>query len=251
MRYGPEVNRFQQALKILGLGPGPFSGLKKLLRIFREIWLFDLVRPGVRTGFQSKSATLLEKYMWYSPVESTTCRQMLSFSADWIRSYFEYSSSDTVPVFVDLGSGAGKANLIALELGFPVSVGMEFDKELVDLSTQNFAALRKLRKSTGIGFAVNGDVTNVSDLRRLRDEVESQITGRPIWVIFNKNSYGSSELDQSIDALDEILTDYVYLYQNPVHERVLDRKNFFVHRRVVDSKLRKNCDWIIATPNIS
>lgn len=209
--------------------------------------MFDLVRPGVRTGFQSKSGALKDDYMWYSPVETRTCRQIVTFTKDWIRSYFEYSSSDTVPVFVDLGSGAGKANLIALELGFPVSIGMEIDKELVSLARENFAAHRELRRSNSIGLVLRGDATNRDDICRLRDEVLSHITGRPIWVIFNKNSFGSSALEQSINSLNEIVGDYVYCYQNPVHERILERQGFNIHRKVVDSKLRKNRDWILAT----
>ena len=241
-------NRVKQAWKIISSSPGLLSGIRTLWFVYKEVWLFDILRPGVRTGFQSKSTSLLEKYMWYSPVETKTCRSMVSFARDWIRSYYEYSSSDAVPVFVDLGSGAGKANLIALELGFPISVGMEIDQDLVSLSNQNFSVLRKLRRSIGIGFATKGDVTVPNDLRRLRDEVDRKIAGKPLWVIFNKNSYGSLELEASVDALNELIGDYVYLYQNPVHERSLLKKNFFVHRRVVDSRLRKNRDWILATP---
>lgn len=213
--------------------------------------MYDLLRPGVRTGFQSKSEALEDEFMWYSPVESKTCRRMLSFAKDWIRSYSEYSSPDTVPVFVDLGCGAGKANLIALELGFPVSVGMEIDKSLVTLANQNFAAIRKPRKSIGFGLAIQGDVKNGDDLRRLRDEVTKKITGSFVWVIFNKNSYNQDVLAQSLKLLNEIVGDYIYLYQNPVHERVLARENFYIHRKVVDGKLRKNRDWILATPDIA
>ncbi len=243
------MGRFLEIIRIIKASPTKRSGILRLWVVFRQVWLYDLVRPGVRTDFQTKSDSLSENFMWYSPVETTTARQIISFAREWIKSYFEYSSTDFVAIFVDLGAGAGKANLIALELGFPVSVAMEIDEELVALAKMNFCVLDKSRRPHGFGHCVHGDVTNPSDLQRLKNEAEGLIVGRPMWVFFNKNSYGEMALEKSVEALSDIFKDYVYLYQNPVHERILIEHGFYIHRKIVDRKLRKNKDWIIATPS--
>ena len=243
------MEKLANAFRIIRASPSVFSGFLRLWDVLKGVWLYDLVRPGIRTGFQHKSDSLSESSMWYSPVETATARKMVSFAREWVRSYFEYSSTDSVAIFVDLGGGAGKANLIALELGFSLSVAMEIDEELVELAKINFRVLEKLRRSTGIGIAVHGDVTNPDDLRRMRNEAEEHILGKAIWVFFNKNSYGATQLEKSVEALDDIFKDYVYLYQNPVHEKILIKHGFFIHRRIIDRKLKKNKDWIIATPD--
>ena len=81
--------------------------------------------------------------MWYSPTETTVCFEILGFIKEWIRSYFEYSTKDSVVAFVDFGAGAGKTNMIARELGYPLSIAFELDEELVDLANSNFMKHRK------------------------------------------------------------------------------------------------------------
>ena len=217
--------------------------------MIKEIWLFDWRRRGIKTGFQQVNSGLELDYMWYSPTETSTCFQILRFTKDWIRSYFEYSSKKIDFVFVDFGAGAGKTNLIAAELGFPISIAFEIDPELVQLAKQNFANARYSKNSRTMMKTFTGDVTNRNHVEKLKKLIESHIPeGRQfILIAYNKNSYGPNALEKSIFALDKEFGRYVYLYQNPVHKQVLERLGMNIHRHIQDPHLRKNRDWLIAT----
>jgi hypothetical protein len=187
--------------------------------------------------------------MWYSPTETSVCKEILYFTKDWIRSYFEYSSGGAVPVFVDFGAGAGKTNLIALELGFPLSIAFELDEGLVHLAQRNFIALNHLKQGIGVGLTFHGDATNLADIKKVKALIDSRIPRgkQPILIAYNKNSYGPDALRKSLSAIDTVFGEYVYLYQNPVHLRILVEKGLNVHRHIQDPGLRKNRDWLIAT----
>ena len=214
-----------------------------------EIWLFDWKRPGIHTGFQTMNEILPTDYMWYSPTETTVCFEMIGFTKEWIRSFYEYSSKDTVVTFVDFGAGAGKTNMIARELGFPLSIAFELDEKLIEVANSNFTKHRKRQRESGIIQTFRGDVTDLTDIRKLKVEILSIIPKEKkiLLVAYNKNSYGSSALNKKIEALDEVFETYVYLYQNPVHKKVLENMGLTVHRHIQDSKLRKNRNWLIAT----
>lgn len=82
---------------------------------------------------------------------------------------------------------------------------------------------------------------------KLKSEIESFSKGRDYFVVFyNKNSFGRQTLSQSLELLDEIFGRYAYLYQNPVHRDILSRQGLYTHRLVLDDKLRKNRDWLLA-----
>jgi hypothetical protein len=186
--------------------------------------------------------------MWYSPTETTICFQMIVFTKEWIRSYYEYTSDDTFVTFVDFGAGAGKTNIIARELGYPLSIAFELDQELIKIAESNFTKHRN-RNNLGAIQTLRGDVTDKNDMQQLRDEIISVIPQgkRILLVSYNKNSYGVSALKKKIYALDEVFEHYVYLYQNPVHRKALEDMGLTVHRHIQDLKLRKNRDWLIAT----
>ena len=163
--------------------------------------------------------------MWYSPTETTVCFEILGFAKEWIRSYFEYSTKDTVVAFVDFGAGAGKTNLIARELGYPLSIAFEIDEKLVAIATSNFREHVKKRKDKGVILTFTGDVTDKKHMENLRNEILSIIPkeNKVLLVAYNKNSYGFAALERNILALNDVFGSYVYLYQNPVHKRALEK----------------------------
>lgn len=242
-------SRLRQVVSIIQSQPNLRLGLRRLAFIVREVWAYDWARPGVITGFQSTTEYFPPDYMWYSPTETTTCRDILTFTKDWLRSYYEYSDASITPVVVDFGAGAGKVNLIALELGFPVSAAFELDESLVNLASQNYLKLSHRRKLRGKFFSFRGDATSVEDVARLQAEIRGCIgkDSTPILIAYNKNSYGAGSLKKSLMALDSNFSRYVYLYQNPVHKKVLEDLGLQVHRHIQDKGLRKNQDWLIAT----
>jgi len=229
--------------------PSFLRGAKKLWRVFSEVWLYDLARPGVKTGYQSKPDALSADLMWYSPTETSTCRDIIHFSADWFSSYFVYSRKNLVPVFVDFGAGAAKPNLIALESGkFPVSIAFELDDALLRQAESNFQRVRGKIRKPGVGATFKGDVSSEASIMNLREEILKLVDGKDFLLFaYNKNSYGPETLSLALDLLDEFFGTYIYLYQNPVHLSVLQSKNLLVHRLVLDPKLRKNRDWLIST----
>lgn len=187
--------------------------------------------------------------MWYSPTETSVCFSILRFTKDWVRSYFEYSSQNTDVVFVDFGAGAGKTNLIAIELGFPISIAFEIDSQLVKVAEKNISVSRY---SNFYGKSIQtftGDVTNIDHVKELRKVIQSLIPESKnfLLVAYNKNSYGPKALEKSIVALNQVFGTYVYLYQNPVHKKVLERLGLNIHRHIQDPHLKKNRDWLIAT----
>jgi ribosomal protein L11 methylase PrmA len=148
---------------------------------------------------------------------------MLSFGIEWSTSYFQYSEAKMRTVFIDFGAGAGKTNLIALELGFPISVAFEVDEELLTVAEANFERHKQLNKTVGVGKTFLGDVTSLDDVRRLPAFVESLVpnNNKLLVTAFNKNSDDAETLTKALGILNQVFGTYIYLYQNPVH------KNFF------------------------
>lgn len=247
MAKSPSLLR--QVIQVVKSQNSTSSGIKRLWFVSTEVWLYDWIRPGIKTGFQSRTEYFPADYMWYSPTETSVCREILTFTKDWIRSYYEYSSINTTPVFVDFGAGAGKTNLISLEIGFPISVAFELDEELVELSAKNFDLFKTRRGVKGLGLPIRGDATSRRDVESLKELIQMSIpSGAEILLIaYNKNSYGATALAKSIRAIDDVFGSYVYLYQNPVHRRVLELAGLNIHRHIQDVGLRKNRDWLIAT----
>lgn len=212
-----------------------------------QVWLYDWLRPGIYTGFQSKSQSLANNYMWYSPVESRVSKNMALFAREFAVSWGQYSEKNSCSVFVDLGVGSGKACLIALEVGFPFAAGIDVDKDLVELARRNKSRLKKFKRNLGESRFRVGDVSSREDLRQLLDEVANLCHGDPIFVLFNKNSYGRPVLKKSLENLRSLLDRFIYVYNNPVHEAELIEQGLFINRRFQDRKLRKNRDWLLAT----
>lgn len=146
-------SRIRQSVRILRGGPNFFSGLTSLYRVISQVWWFDLTRKGIVTGFQARPEYSDDKEsMWYSPGETYTLRKIIEFSGSWIDSYVKLSSECFVSVFVDLGMGAGKPQLIASESQkFDLCLGVELETSLVELANSNFSNSSKTGKNGGGG----------------------------------------------------------------------------------------------------
>jgi len=239
--------------KVLSAETKVIGKIQRLVRVIGEVWLFDMARPGVRTGFQTKSLTLESENMWYSPTETQTATAMLKFAKDWFSSYYGYSNHALLPVLVDFGAGAGKVNIIANEIGYPLTIAFEIDQDLLTIAEKNFSSVKNRRKRgpRGIMRTMAGDVSSKKDISELRARIESTISDLGgegfILIAYNKNSYGPEVLDKALSHLDEVFGKYAYLYQNPVHISILEKKGLTTQRIVLDGSLRKNKDWLLAT----
>jgi hypothetical protein len=91
------------------------KGLYALNRVwdtFKDVHLFDLKR-GTDTAKIKTDGYTDSRYMIYMPVYTTVCLEMIRKSFEWYTSGIRYSNTSLIPVFVDLGAGAGKAAPIA------------------------------------------------------------------------------------------------------------------------------------------
>ena len=192
--------------------------------------------------------------MWYSPTETKTANAMLNFAKNWFSSYYGYSDHALIPVLVDFGAGAGKVNIIANEAGYPLTIAFEIDQDLLTIAEENFSSVKNRREQgpPGIMMTMAGDVSSKKDMTELRSMIEDTISpprggGGFVLIAYNKNSYGPEVLDKTLSHLDVVFGKYAYLYQNPVHKRILEKKGLTIHRLVLDDSLRKNKDWLLAT----
>ena len=242
--------RLRTLPSIISSQPGLGRGLWKAWVIFKEVWLYDIQRPGVTTGFVSRSDyhTLSSAFMWYSPSETRTSRDIIDFCGEWFTSYFTYSKSDVVPVFVDFGAGAAKPNIQAIESRkFAVSIAFELDDTLLAQAASNFQAMAKRSGDFKAAVAFKGDVASKGSIEKLREKILETVGDKSfVLCAYNKNSYGPETLREAIALLDQVFGSYVYMYQKPVHRRVLEEAGLVFHRLVLDPKLRKNRDWLLA-----
>lgn len=116
--------------------------------------------------------------------------------------------------FVDLGSGKGKAVLVAATRPFKRVTGVELSDHLHRVAVENIARFEAL------GGRRSGEMRSVcQNAARFR-------TTHPDVVVFMLNPFGAAVLRQVVIALDEHLADSsrrgIVLYSNPVHRDVLD-----------------------------
>lgn len=123
--------------------------------------------------------------------------------------------------FVDLGSGKGRALLIAAEYPFKRLIGIDFSRELHEIAQENVA---RFRARTGS--------TRTFELH-VGDAVAFEFPPEPI-ALHLFNPFGESVLQQVVQrlgaSLREVPRDVFVLYKNPQHRRILDEAPFL--RRV-------------------
>jgi SAM-dependent methyltransferase len=119
--------------------------------------------------------------------------------------------------FVDLGSGKGRALLMAAEYPFTRFIGIDFSPELHDVAERNVARYKARTRST-----------QSFDLR-VGDATSFEFPPEPI-ALHLFNPFGEPVLRQVLDRLDTSLRDapreVLVFYRNPLHGRLLEEAPF-------------------------
>ena len=202
---------------------GFLYALKMVYRVIKEIDLFDLTRS-LNTREITKKQMQNTQYMWYSPVYTNVCKEMISISSQFYNSAIKYSNNFDHKVFIDLGGGLGKPSMIACEEGtFSQIISADIDKELSEGAFNNFNKFPKYR----IIKSITCNVERKGDMQVLFDVISKEYGNSYTLFVFNKNSYGSTVLRKSLELIKKYGPDNVlYLYQNPVHSAVLSSMGY-------------------------
>jgi hypothetical protein len=184
----------------------------KIIRALAEDALFDL-RHGVRTGGQVDLKNLdvvgenKERGIYYQPIKSSL--------------FLPAMRSFAIPpdgVFVDFGSGKGRALMLALVHGFRHAVGVEFAQELASHAERNLA---RFRARAGRHF--DAQVLNI-------DATRYPVTAQDR-VFFLYNPFQEEILTQVLNniraSLQAAPRPVHIVYANPVHRHVLDNDPFW------------------------
>ena len=111
--------------------------------------------------------------------------------------------------FIDLGSGKGRALMMAHRLGFRRLIGVEFSPRLADISRKNLAKL---------------ELKNVQVI--LQDAAEFRFPNEPL-VVFTFNPFGPEVLRRVLINLRTHMNLVYLVYVNPVHDSTLLTDQFF------------------------
>jgi SAM-dependent methyltransferase len=212
-------NKYSKIFRYNGVGG---YGAKRVFDTIMQVDLFDWVH-GTKTSEYKTEGYTYKQYMFYAPAYTSVVREMLRVSVNYYTSAIKYTDYTRREVFLDLGCGAGKVVLMASKSAyFDHCFGVELDKGLVELATNN---IKKVNNSSIIlGNAERPDCFNTI-IRSLKDK-EIDPVATTIFV-FNKNSYGADVLKNSLEILRQYFSSIVYLYQNPVHAKVIEDQGFY------------------------
>lgn len=116
-------------------------------------------------------------------------------------------------IFVDLGSGKGRALLLAAKAGFGRIIGVEYSSDLHAKAAQNLAAAAKHVPHAYRVSLLNADAGDFAPPK-----------GRVVYYLFNP--FGDQVMRRVLDRLERAvqndeLEDLWILYANPVHESLL------------------------------
>jgi len=220
------MKKYLQIYKFHG---GGFRGLARVYDTFKEIDFFDLARSGINTRTIKTDGHQNHQYMWYSPVYTSVLEEMIRLSFDYYTSRIRYSDFDRKILFVDLGSGSGKAVIRARETNiFEYSGGVELDSYLKDLCDKNLCKLFPPPKKNSKLFNILGNVEKLDWAFKIKEILNKNgiETEKTTIFIFNKNSYDAPVLDRSLKIVEKIFSSIIYLYQNPVHNKTLLENNY-------------------------
>jgi SAM-dependent methyltransferase len=120
-------------------------------------------------------------------------------------------------VFVDLGSGKGRALLLATEYPFKRYIGVDFSPELNEMAEQNLA---RFRSKTGSQQSVE---------LHTADATTFEFPKEPL-AVFLYNPFGEQVLAKIVERLGDSLRaaprDILVFYKNPLHRQVFDTAPF-------------------------
>jgi len=126
-------------------------------------------------------------------------------------------------VWVDVGAGKGRTLLIASVAGFKKVVGIEFSAELCDICRQNIEKFRRKKKTMSPVEVINKDATEVNP--------DKEYT-----VFFLFNPFDAEIMTAWMDKVKESFRNFprrmYIIYNNPVHQELIDRYSFLKERKI-------------------
>jgi hypothetical protein len=169
-------------------------------------WEHRVDTTGATVGWRTRLLGLL--HTDYQPIEPELFREMM---AGLLIDFSRFT-------FIDIGSGKGRALLLACEFRFQRIIGIELLPELNDIARVN------IRK-----FAESHDVQSIFEAL-CGDAAEFAFPREPL-VVFLFNPLPESELKQVIANLENSLRQHTreayVVYANPVWEEAIARSSVF------------------------
>lgn len=203
---------------------GFLEATKRVLATIKELDLFDF-KYKVNTRTIKVNPLAKMEYMPYWPVYTSVALEMIRIAHNYYISAIRYSDLNRKTVFVDFGSGACKAPIIAaLTRKFDACVGVEIDESLHELAKKNLEIVALGKSATSI----HGNAEENESVKKLVDfclanNIQPQAA---TLFVFNKNSYGPSTLEKNLKLLQKHFDSIIYLYQNPIHTSKLTSMGF-------------------------
>lgn len=203
---------------------GSKEASKRVLATIKELDLFDY-KYKVNTRTIKVIPLAKMEYMPYWPVYTSVALEMIRIAHNYYISAVRYSDLKRKTVFVDFGSGACKAPIIAaLTRKFDACIGVEIDESLHELAQIN---LRKIDIGKS-AISIHGNAEENDSVKKLVDFcLTNDIQPKAATLfVFNKNSYGPSTLERNLKLLQKHFDSIIYLYQNPIHSSKLTSMGF-------------------------
>lgn len=206
------------------LGHNPFAWLMHTLRakgpvrVFKLIWHASL---DVLWDFRHGTDTL--KRIPPEEIQTDSINKVSSqaYGATRARPFAQLLNQLGLPkesVFVDFGSGKGRALLIAAQYGFRKVIGVEFSEPLCQVARKNLETFRSSRKITSEVLVVHADV--------VQHVVQPDET-----VFYFFDPFSAHVLEQVIDNIRQSLGTHPrriwIIYNSPKHFEIIERSGQF------------------------
>ena len=214
----------QKYFAIYSYHGGGVRGFKRCYDTFSQVDIFDFKRMFINTRENIRDGYSDSDYMFYAPVYSEVLEEMIYVAHDYWASAIRYTNYSMKTVYIDLGCGSGKTLISAHESKrFDNVYGVELLTSLADRCNQNITRVTR-RNDTNKPLVYNLNVEDPAWADHIISEA-SDPTNLTLF-IFNKNSYSSKVVQKTLDIAQSYFKNIVYLYQNPVGEKVLDENHF-------------------------
>lgn len=127
-------------------------------------------------------------------------------------------------VFIDLGSGMGRALLLAVQLGFKTVVGVEFSPKLCAIARQNVKIFTQ-------SDALSGQVTVTSRIEVIQADVARFEIPAERCIFYAFNPFDGVVMERFVgnlrDSLQRFPREIWFVYQNPLCASVIDKSELF------------------------